>query len=70
MNDRFHHFTITSNDPTTVSTEVQMDGQPLKGVTRVVFEASVREANKITLTFIAGSLNAQVEAVAETVDED
>lgn len=72
MNDRFHHFKVVSPDAHGRDTVIEMDGVPLKGVTNIQVDLSTLEANRITLTMIAGSLNAEVvgEDFVEAVVDD
>jgi len=54
----WHDFEIVNKQPHGRAAEVYMDGQLLRGVTRVRTKIDVMGVNKVVLTFNAGSLNA------------
>lgn len=73
MRDKYHYFRIMSPDVIGGrGSVIEMDGQPLKGVVRVVVEVDVNDVNKVTLTMLAGSINAALVAedqVGEVIDD-
>lgn len=62
--DKFHHFHVVSRDATSRHASVYMDGVKLKGVKAVRIEMDVDQVNIITITFMAGSINAEAEGEA------
>ena len=60
-------FRIVAPDPHSRTARVWMDGELLKGVDKVTLELDFDRANRITIRFIANSVNA--ETTAEVPDE-
>ena len=54
---KFHHFDVSAPDATGRRAGVWMDGEELKGVIAVKIDVNLDDSNRITITFIPGSLN-------------
>lgn len=63
----WHRFEISNPDPHGRGGKVVMDGEELKGVTKVTLEMGVNEANKVTIQMYAGSINADVPVETDAI---
>jgi len=57
----FHDFRLKNPGAHGKTAEVWLDEQKLRGVTNVDVHASATDATRITITFIAGTLNDETE---------